>query len=185
MIDRYDSFSRPLSLRQMLDRLLEDAFVMPGGGQSAGGQQSGARVAMDVYEEGDNLVVEAQLPGFEPEDIDINIERGTLTIRGQSKTEEERNERNYLIREHRAGSFMRSIQLPETVNADAADARFEHGVLRLTFPWAEQHQPRRIKVQAGSQSAIGAASDGRRSMPAGGEQDSRSPSEAAAASRMA
>jgi len=181
MMGRYNVFSRPPSLRQMLDRLLEDAFVMPTDGGSAGGQQFGGRAAMDLYEEGDNLVLEVQLPGLKPEEIDVTIERGALTIRGQSKAEEERKERNYLIREQRAGSVMRSVQLPSSVNAEAAQATFEHGVLRLTFPKAEQHQPRRIQVRASSQHAIGAAFGSQKSAPAGGEQGSQQSGEAAAA----
>ncbi|MDP8921671.1 MAG: Hsp20/alpha crystallin family protein [Chloroflexota bacterium] len=177
MIDRYDFFSRPLRFRHMMDRLLEDAFVMPLGGQPSGGVTSNGqpfgvgRTAMDVYEEGDNFVVEAQLPGFKPEDIDISVERGTLTIRGQGKAEEERKERNYLVREHRVGSFMRSLQLPRAVDADGAQATFEHGVLRLTFPKAEQHKPHQIQIQTADQQAIGAPSSSQQSAPSSSRQD--------------
>ena len=146
MIDRFDPFGRALSLRQVMDRMLEDAFIMP----RAGGTQAVAEstMSMDMYEQGDNYVVEAQLPGIKPEDIQVNIEQGTLTIRAETKTEQERRERNYLIREHRAGRFSRSVRLPESVDADACQARYENGVLRLTIPKAEQAKPRRIQVQA-------------------------------------
>ncbi len=160
MLERRDPFNRVLSLRQMMDRLMEDAFVMPrdalmsGLGAITGGGQ------MDVYEEGNNVVVEAQLPGFKPEDIDISVERGTLTIRGESRGQEERKDRNYLLRELRAGSFQRTIQLPQTVNPDACQATFEHGILRLTFPKAEQAQPRRIPISNGGQGAGSAQSSG-------------------------
>ena len=152
MLERRDPFNRMLSLRQMMDRLMEDAFVMPrdalmsGLGALTGGGQ------MDVYEEGNNFVVEAQLPGFRPEDIDISVERGTLTIRGESRAQEERKDRNYLVREQRTGSFQRAIQLPQAVDPDACQATFEHGILRLTFPKAEQAQPRRIPISVGGQS---------------------------------
>jgi HSP20 family protein len=75
-------------------------------------------VALNVYEEGDNLVVEAPLPGMKPEDVDVNIERGMLTIRGEMKAEEERN---YIIREQRRGSFSRTLQLPSTVDTKPAE----------------------------------------------------------------
>jgi HSP20 family protein len=144
MIDRYRSFPRAMSLRQMMDRLLEDAFVMPGEQQQ---QDGGAMtLAVNAYEEGDNFVVEAQLPGMRPEDIDVSIEHGTLTIRGEFQNEDEREDRNYVIREYRRGSFVRSMRLPETVDAEAADARFENGVLRLVFPKSERAKPRRISV---------------------------------------
>ena len=158
MLERRDPFNRMLSLRQMMDRLMEDAFVMPrdalmsGLGAITGGGQ------MDVYGEGNNFVVEAQLPGFKPEDIDIGVERGTLTIRGEMKAQEERKDRNYLVREQRSGAFQRTVQLPQTVNPDGCQATFEHGILRLTFPKAEQAQPRRILISVGGQGSAASGS---------------------------
>ena len=150
MLDRHDPFGRSLGLRQVMDRLLEDAVVMPrnGDGQGWGGP------ALNVYEDGDTLVVEAQLPGLKPEDLDINVEQGVLTISGQTTAEEERTERNYLIREHRTGRFSRSLRLPATYNPDACQANFEHGVLRLEFPKSESAKPRRIQIGGGSQPAM-------------------------------
>jgi HSP20 family protein len=149
MIDRYSPFGQAMGLRQMVDRLMEDAFVMPrtGDGQGWGGP------AMNVYEEGDTLVVEAQLPGIKPDDLDINVEQGVLSISGQTSSEGERKERNYLIREHRTGRFSRSMRLPATYDADACKATFEDGVLRLTFPKSEAAKPRRIQI-GGSQPAM-------------------------------
>ena len=69
MINRYDPIGRGLGLRQVMDRLLEDAVVMPGQGATGGGP------AVDAYEEGDELVVEAQLPGMKPADIDVSVEK--------------------------------------------------------------------------------------------------------------
>ena len=119
-----------------------------GDGQGWGGP------ALNVYEDGDTLVVEAQLPGLKPEDLEIDVERGVLTISGQATAEEERKERNYLIREHRTGRFSRSLRLPATYDADACQANFEHGVLRLAFPKSEAAKPRRIQIGAGSQPAV-------------------------------
>ena len=150
MLDRHDAFGRAMGLRQVMDRLLEDAVVMPrgGDGQGVGGP------ALNVYEEGDQLTVEAQLPGLKPDDLDINVEQGVLTISGQTTTEEERKERNYLVREHRTGRFSRSLRLPATYDSDGCTANFEHGVLRLTFPKSEAAKPRRIQIGGGSQSAM-------------------------------
>lgn len=78
------------------------------------------------------------------------MERGTLTIRGERKHEEERKERNYLIRERRSGSFSRTLQLPSTVDTDACQATYEHGVLHLVFPKSEAAKPRRIQVGPGT-----------------------------------
>ena len=145
MIDRYDPFGRTMSLRHVMDRLLEDAFVMPNTPAATG------RPSMDLYEEHDNLVVEAHLPGFKPEDINVSVENGVLTISGETKAEEERKERNYLLREKRSGRFTRSIQLPATYATDPSEAKFEHGELRLVFPKAESAKPRRIQITGGTQ----------------------------------
>ena len=115
MIDRYSPISRAMSLRQLMDRLVEDAFVMPGGQQQQDGGTSS--LAVNAYEQGDNFVVEAQLPGMLPEDIEVSIEHGTLTIRGEFEDEDERQDRDYVIREYRRGSFVRSLRLPETVDS--------------------------------------------------------------------
>jgi HSP20 family protein len=150
MLDRHDAFGRAMGLRQVMDRLLEDAVVMPRGGdaQSMGGP------ALNVYEEGDQLTVEAQLPGLKPENLDINVEQGVLTISGQTTTDEERKERNYLVREHRTGRFSRSLRLPATYDSEGCTANFEHGVLKLAFPKSEAAKPRRIQIGGGSQPSM-------------------------------
>src|SRR6187549_2619658 len=148
MIDRYDPFARTMGLRQVMDRLLEDAVVMP----RPGGPQGSPSV--DVYEEGDTLVVEAQLPGFTADTIDVNVENGVLTISGQTEADEERKERNYLLREKRSGRVTRSLHLPPTYTADPSEATFEHGVLHLVFPKAESAKPRRIQISGNGQPAM-------------------------------
>ena len=148
MIDRSEPYGRAMGLRQVMDRLLEDAFVMPRAGEG----QSWNGPALNVYEEGDQLTVEAQLPGIKPDDLDINVEQGVLTISGQTATQEERKERNYFVREHRTGRFSRSLRLPATYNSDGCSASFEDGMLRLTFPKSESAKPRRIQVSSGSRS---------------------------------
>src|SRR3954471_16516428 len=149
MLDRNESLGRAMGLRQVMDRLLEDAYVMPRGGEG----QTWGGPALNVYEEGDQLTVEAQLPGIKPDDLDINLEQGVLTISGQTTAEEERKERNYFVREHRTGRFSRSLRLPATYNTENCSASFEHGVLRLVFPKSEAAKPRRIQIN-GSQPAV-------------------------------
>ena len=147
MIDRYQAFGPTMGLRQVMDRLLEDAFVMP----RAGDGQGWSGPALNVYEEGDQLTVEAQIPGLKPEDLDINVEQGMLTISGQTTTEEERKGRSYFVREHRSGRFSRSLRLPSSYDADACTATFEHGVLKLAFPKSEAAKPHRIQIGGASQ----------------------------------
>ena len=150
MIDRYQSSGPTMGLRQVMDRLLEDAFVLPRGGDG----QGWGGPALNVYEEGDQLTVEAQIPGLKPDDLDINVEQGMLTISGQTTMDEERKERHYLVREHRTGRFVRSLRLPSTYDADACTATFEHGVLKLAFPKSESAKPHRIQIGGASQAAM-------------------------------
>jgi HSP20 family protein len=147
MIDRYGATGRAMSLRQLMDRMFEDAYVLP----REAGAEGGSGPSMDVYEEGDNLVVEAHLPGLKADDIDVNVERGVLTISGSTVSEQERKERNYLLREKRTGRFTRSVQLPAIYTADPSEATFEQGVLRLVFPKAEEAKPRRIQLGTSGQ----------------------------------
>ena len=148
MIDRYGAMRQPMGLRQLMDRMLEDAFIMP---REGSGQSWGGGPAMDVYEEGDNLVVEAHLPGIKPDDLDVHVEQGVLTISGHTEGEDERKDRNYLVREKRAGRFTRGIQIPPSYNTENCQSHFEHGVLRLVFPKAEEAKPRRIQIGTGGQ----------------------------------
>ena len=146
MIDRNAVLGPSMSLRHVMDRLLEDAVVAPrhGGAASWGGP------ALDIYEEGDTLIVEAPLPGLKADDIDVNVERGVLTISGKTAAESESKGRNYLVREQRAGQFSRSFQLPAVYTADPSEATYEHGILRLVFPKSEQAKPRRIQLNTGT-----------------------------------
>lgn len=156
MLDRHDTYGRAMGLRHVMDRLLEDAVVMP----RPGDDQAMSSPALNVYEEHDQLTVEAQLPGLKAEDLDINVEQGVLTISGQIATQEERKERNYLVREHRTGRFSRSIRLPATYNSDGCTASFEDGVLRLVFPKSEAAKPRRIQIGGAGQPAVASGKSG-------------------------
>src|SRR5918999_1427706 len=96
MMRRPSPFGELLSLRQAMDRLLEDSFVRPRGGWSAGAD--GASVLpLDISTTADELVVEAALPGVRPDDVEITVEDGTLTIRGSSREERSQDEAGYLV----------------------------------------------------------------------------------------
>src|SRR5262245_19563017 len=93
-----------------------------------------AMMDLDVIEQGDNLVVKATLPGVKPEDVDVNVENGVLTIRGELREEQEHGQGRYLHRERRYGTMARQVMLPRDVDTSACEASFEHGVLTLTLP---------------------------------------------------
>jgi HSP20 family protein len=145
---RRDPVRDMVSLRDAMDRLFEESFVRPfGGWPLLSGTSQG--LALDMYETDDNLVVEASLPGFKSDEVDISVVGNTLTIKGEhEERQEEEKEGKYHFRERRYGSFQRSVSLPADVNADQAAASFENGVLKLTLPKREESKPRRIQVKA-------------------------------------
>jgi HSP20 family protein len=143
---RWDPFRDTLSLRNAMDRLFEDSFVTPHVGWIA--PTSAAGMALDVYETKEQVVIKAALPGVKPEETEVTITGDTLTIRGESKEENEIKEENYIRKERHFGSFARSVTLPTGLEADKAEATFENGVLTLKIPKSEQVKPKSIKVKA-------------------------------------
>ena len=109
----------------------------------------GWRLPVDVAEEDDKLVVRASLPGIDPDDLHVTIEANVLTIRAETKGEEEREEGRYLVRERRTGSLHRSLLLPETVDPDKTESIYENGVLTITFPKVEAKKARELNVHRG------------------------------------
>jgi HSP20 family protein len=141
---RPSPFGELLSLRQAMDRLFEDSFVRPG--QYSGSSSDSFSLPLDVSTTSDALVIRAALPGIDPEQVDVTVEDGTLTIRGETKAEESASEGEFLVREIRRGAFSRSVTLPTGLEPDKAEATFENGLLTLRVPKAEQVKPRQIRI---------------------------------------
>jgi HSP20 family protein len=140
-------FGDLLSLRQAMDRLFEESSVNPRT-WSWGEHQL---VALDVYATDEDLVVEANLPGVKPEEVDITVEGNILTIAGETRAARKDEEGSTLIQEIRRGAFSRTLTLPEGLEAERATATFEDGVLTLRIPKAEQVKPRQIKITSGDE----------------------------------
>jgi HSP20 family protein len=104
--------------------------------------------ALDMSETDDTIKIEAELPGFTADQIDIKIEGNVLHLKGEQRADQEKNEGEYHLRERKMVSFQRSLTLPATVNAEKAEAHFENGVLTLKLPKTESAMPKRIKVTA-------------------------------------
>lgn len=102
--------------------------------------------AIDVYEDKDNVVVEATLAGINPDDVSIAINDDVLTIDGQRQSTSEVDEKNYYRKEVRTGSFHRSVLLPVSVHSDKAEATFENGLLRVVLPREEKSKSKNIKI---------------------------------------
>lgn len=144
-IQRFDPFREALTLRDAMNRLFEDSFVRPTAMNAA---QTGTAygLALDLEESGDNYVVRASLPGFRPEDVNVQVVGDTLSISAQRNEEQERTEGQYLLRERRIGSVARTVTLPQRVQPDQAQASFENGELVLTLPKAEEVRPKQITI---------------------------------------
>ncbi|MGQ9571747.1 MAG: Hsp20/alpha crystallin family protein [Dehalococcoidia bacterium] len=142
---RWEPFGDIRSLRERMDRLFEDFFRGP---RIVPWESSDLVFPVDLYETEDSLVVKASLPGVKPEEVNISISGDVLTIKGETKSEEEVKQENYHRREMRYGSFCRSIPLPTRVEQDKAEATFEHGILTVTLPKAEEVKPKSIQIKA-------------------------------------
>src|SRR6201981_1636139 len=116
--------------------------------------------AVDIYETEQELVVKADLPEVNPQDLDIRVENNILTIRGERKFEKDVQQENYLRVERAYGSFARSFTLANTVNSEAIKADYQNGVLTLSIPKKEEAKPKQIKVNVGTP-AVAAAASGR------------------------
>jgi HSP20 family protein len=101
---------------------------------------------VDIYETENELVVKADLPDVNPQDLDIRVENNILTIRGERKFDNKVNEDNYLRIERSYGSFSRSFSLANSVNSEAIKADYQNGVLTLSIPKREEAKPKQIKV---------------------------------------
>ncbi len=143
---RWDPVRESLSLRDAMDRLFEQSIVRPLAWPAS--TENISALALDVLEDDEDVTVRASIPGVDPEDIDISITGDVLSIQGETREEKEKERGDYHLRERRYGAFQRAIRLPERVDADAAEAEFENGVLTLTLPKVEEAKPKKVEVQA-------------------------------------
>jgi HSP20 family protein len=102
--------------------------------------------AVDIYENGEKVVLKVELPGVKQEDVDVRIENQTLTVRGERKFEAEEKEENFHRIERRYGSFFRSFTLPTTVDTESIAANYQAGVLKLELKKKASAQPKQIKI---------------------------------------
>lgn len=166
LVRRPSPFSELMTLRQAMDRLFDDTVFRPFT------QYNGSefmRLPLNVRTTADALVVEAELPGLKPEDVDITLENNTLTIRAEDRTERNEEQGDWIVREIGRGSVMRTVTLPTGLEADKAEATFEHGVLTLRIPKAEQVKPRQIQIRPVTAGEAKAVESGRASGTDGNE----------------
>jgi HSP20 family protein len=111
--------------------------------------------AMDLVETDDHLVLRADLPGLDREDIEIEVKDNVLTVAGERRSEHEEKGEGFHRVERAFGSFSRSLDLPRGIAADEVDARFDRGVLEIRIPKPEERKPTRIEIAAGSAESNG------------------------------
>ena len=143
-ITRYDPFRDLRSLQDEVNRLFSTNLSRAFGDE---GLTRGAWVPnVDIYENKDQIVLEAELPGMNREDFELTIENNVLTLRGERRFEKKDEGDNYDRVERAYGSFTRSFTLPQTVSSENATADYKNGVLRVTLQKREEVKARRIEI---------------------------------------
>ena len=143
-IVRWEPLRDMMSLRDTVDRMREERMFRPPMPFGLFGEEA---LSVDMYETADSVVVKTAIPGVKAEDIDVSITGDTLTVKAETKEEEEVKRENYLRRERRFGSYCRSVTLPGGLETDKAQADYTDGILTLSFPKAEEVKPKSIQVK--------------------------------------
>jgi HSP20 family protein len=143
-IIRWDPFRDLVTLREKMNRLFEDAVT--GRGEQKDLVTSSWAPAVDIYEDENQLVLTAEVPGIDEKDIEIKLEDNTLSIHGERKMEKETKEENYHRIERAYGSFYRSFTLPNYIDQEKIHAEHENGVLKITMSKKAELKPRKVKI---------------------------------------
>jgi HSP20 family protein len=143
-VSRWDPFQDLQSFRDEMNRTLSRWFS-----REEGDEPTMRRwvPALDVTESKDAYHIDVEVPGVNPEDINVTVDRGMLTVQGERRSEEEKSDRSYHRIERRYGMFRRSISLPGDVDPSRVQATYDNGVLRLEVPKTDGGQPKRIEVK--------------------------------------
>jgi HSP20 family protein len=140
---------------QSVNRLFGTLFDSQAGGFTAGGGAARRWIpALDVVEQEDRFVLRVDLPGLSEDDVKVELNENVLTISGERRSEHEERGNGYYRVERASGSFSRSLVLPEGVDPESIDARFEQGVLEVSVPKPEQRRPRRVAINVGAKADV-------------------------------
>ncbi len=147
---RWNPWGELDTLHTQMDQLFQQVFGEPlarNGGDTVS-------LPIDIRQTDSAYVLEASVPGFRPEDVEVTFDNGVLTVRGERREESERKEGEYVRRERRAASVYRQVSLPSEVEPERISAGFEHGVLTVTVPRTPRAQPKRIPVSVGQPNVV-------------------------------
>ncbi len=142
---------QPMTFREAMNRFMEE----PGWWMTPTTEWANT-FPLDMYETDNDYVIKVSTPGIRPEDLDVNVSNNVLTIRGELREEEKREETRYHYMERRYGTFERSVVLPTSVDVNQVHANLNNGILTVTIPKTEEAKPHRINVQvtAGGQQQL-------------------------------
>ncbi len=141
-LTKWDPFKELLDVRDNFDRLINRIFS-----RDFDLWEGERTPSIDVYEEGNNIIVKAEIPGVKKEDISVSLSDDTLTISGKKSEEKEVKKENYYRKEIRSGGFSRSFTLPARVDKDKVKATYKDGVLQLVLPKAPEEKEKEIKIE--------------------------------------
>jgi HSP20 family protein len=144
-ITRFDPFRDLAVLQDRMNRLFADSYQGRSGDEALLNRGSWTP-AVDIYEIDGGLVLKAELPDVNREDIDVNVENNTLTLRGERKIDQTIKQESFHRIERLYGSFVRQFSLPATVDATKIAAEYKNGVLTVTLPVREEAKPRSVKI---------------------------------------
>lgn len=144
MLARFDPWREMDTMRREIERLFDESLLRR---EFPFLDKEVAAMPLDIYEEGNHILVKASIPGLKPEDIKVEVRGDVLRIHGEARKEEEKKDRNYHLREHRYTRFERSVVLPGEVQTDKAEAVFENGMLMLTLPKTEVAKAKAIPIK--------------------------------------
>lgn len=155
---RWDPFRDLLSIQDEMNQLFSRTLGRGGEGETATRRWA---PPVDIAERKDAYVITAEVPGVEPEEIQVSLEDGALTIAGEREQTQESSDEQFHRVERRYGAFRRSIMLPRQVKADAIGASYDNGVLTVVVPKAEEAKPKKISVQpSGASSSASSGASG-------------------------
>jgi HSP20 family protein len=141
---RYDPFRDLRSLQEEVNRLFSTNLTRGFGEEGIG--RGAWNPSVDIYENKDQIVLEAELPGMNRDDFELTVENNVITLRGERQFEKKDETDNYHRVERSYGSFTRSFTLPHTVSTEGATADYQNGVLRVALPKREETKARRIEI---------------------------------------
>ena len=144
-IVRWDPLRNVAALQDRINRVFNEAFA---GSKDFEDEvsMSAWRPAVDIYDTDSAIVIKAELPGIEKDDVSVDVKGNVLTIKGERSFDKEIKEENYYRKERSIGKFQRSFTLPESINPEAIKANFKNGVLEIEVPKPEGKKPKQISI---------------------------------------